>query len=856
MKESQRDRRGEKLIRGAIVAVFAVLWLCIAFFVGCGTNSSDSVSYVGAGDGTTNPTATATVPFQDQPVNFLTSAEDASGGMAVSYIDAIGAGIYANSSKSRASQKGPAGSIISLTAKVLVNLVKNFTGTSTKQEFATVQNELNSINAEIDQLNNEAAGYMKQLAITQVDLTTYINNKAVSNYTENIDLYYASTTLKNLLYYSQCAELYCPDNPSPSPTVTALPYSIPTPSPIPMPTWPPPSSLASVQQSIYSSDSNCYVNEVTATDSVPNDIYMIYQGISSPKEQMLMAFVNEVVLNGPSTSSSTNAGSNSSVGKKTLKGGSPKASPSPAYTPNTTITNSTNSSSSDTAMNAYLLLEKYFLTLYCYQLKGLLILQNADNVLDSMQPNPPNPSTFSNYMDYVFRPYIRNELIAYNNAVNYLVVNLVDYRTKNQFGSDNNYISTGLAKDSVYYQVLARARILTVQILNSYGYNEGGLYGKVIVPAHYLGSGSITSPSPAISPLATPTFSPEPFPTPIVNLTGTSTSNSSTLPLTQQTSTYQSIFPYSSWYSNFVSCDNNWTVVDLYNTDLPAGNYVLTLNDGSSNTIPWLHSSNQLGSGTVMYYCPNGKSSTYPPTTEPTDTNTIKFGFFSGRWNFGYELFSNAPFSYWFKSSAQFQFTDKKDNLWEYPNPGLCDMVDSNFSTDFATYLYPYAGNTSSSTLTNKMGSYSDTFSDTKHAPWFTGYKLYLPFFMAPAPKNLFPQGLNGQNNVTWFYSVAGGLYGVDYSKTDDYVTYYGVYSEDCKTQKLAYLVDESNNLNSGIGWGDVMQTTASPIYENDLKTTCYYQNWATGTYSQYLQWLYVQLVYSGYVDIFNPTSN
>jgi hypothetical protein len=62
--------------------------------------------------------------------------------------------------------------------------------------------------------------------------------------------------------------------------------------------------------------------------------------------------------------------------------------------------------------------------------------------------------------------------------------------------------------------------------------------------------------------------------------------------------------------------------------------------------------------------------------------------------------------------------------------------------------------------------------------------------------------------------------------------------------------------LNSGIGWGDAMQSTASPIYENDLKTTCYYQNWATGTYSQYLQWLYVQLVYSGYVDIFNPTSN
>jgi len=827
--------------------MFAVLWVCIAFFAGCGTNSGDSVSYYGTGDGTTNPAATATVPFQDQALNFLTGTEDANGGMAVSFIDLIGAGIYANASKDGASKKGAAGPIISLTAKVLVNVVKNFVvGNPTKQEFATVQNELNSINSEIDQLNNEAAGYMKQLAITQVDLTTYINNKEVSNYTENIDLYYASTTLKNLLYYSYCAEIYCPDNPSssPSPTVTALPYSIPTPSPIPMPTWPPPSSLASVQQSIYSSDSNSYVNEVTATDSVPNDIYMIYQGISSPKEQMLMAFVNEVVLNAPSTS-----GTSTSSGKKAEKGVSPKASPSPTYTPNTTITNST---SSETAMNAYLLLEKYFLTLYCYQLKGLLILQNADNVLDSMQPSPPNPSTFSNYMNYAYRPYIREELIAYNNAVNYLVVNLLDYRTKDQFNSDNQYLSTGIAKDTVYYQVLARARILTVQILNSYGYDEGGLYGKVIVPANYLGSGSTASPE--VSPTVTPTFSPAPFPTPLVNLAGSPTPVPSLAPLTQKTATYRSIFPYPSWCRNYVSCDNNWTVVDLYNTDLPAGNYTLTLNDGGSSITPWNHSKTQLGSGTVMYYCPNGNSSKYPPTSQPTDTNTVKFGFFSGRWNFGYEVFSNGPFSYWNISDAKFQF-DWDAAICTLKNPGLFNYADSTepqyFSTDFATYLYPYAGNSSPTDLINKMGSYTDTFSDTKNEPWFTGYKIYLRYFMASVPGNVVPQGLNGQVNATWFYNVTGGLNGtLDTSKPDNYATNYGVYSEDNVTNNILYLVNDSNNLGSSLSWNDVKQITMNPGREYDLKTTCYYLNDVTGTYSQYLQW-YLQLVYSGYVDIF-----
>lgn len=740
----------------------------------------------------------------------------------------------------------PAGPIISLTAKVLINLVKGFTGTSTKDQFADVQKELNSINAEIDQLNNEAAGCMKQLAITQVDLTTYINNREVSNYTENIDLYYASTTLKNLLYYSKCAELYCPDNPSssPSPTVTALPYSIPTPSPIPMPTWPPPSSLASVQQSIYSSDSNCYVNEVTATDSVSNDIYMIYQGISSPKEQMLTAFVNEVVLNGPSTSGSTGSG------KKTDKTGSPKASPSSrsTYAPNATIANTT---SQDTVMNAYLLLEKYFLTLYCYQLKGLLIIQNVDNLLDSMKPTPPNPSTFSTYMDYVFRPYIREELIAYNNAVNYLVVNMVDYRTKDQFNSDNNYLATGIAKDSVYYQVLARARILTLQILNSYGYDEGGLYGKIIVPANYPGSG--TTATPEVSPTVTPTFSPAPYPTPLVNLAGSPTPVPSLAPLTQKMITYQSIFPYPSWCRNYVSCDNNWTVAELYNTDLPSGTYTLTLNDGGNSITPWIHSKTELGSGTVMYYCPNGNSSKYPPTSQPTDTNTIKFGFFSGRWNFGFEIFCNGPFSYWKVSGAQFQ-VDWGDRPLKVDNPGLFNNVTGfkpeYFSTDFATYLYPYTGNTSSTDLINKMGSYSDTFSDTKHEPWFTGYKIYLRYFMASAPENIVPQGLNGDVYATWFYNVTGGMTGADTSKPDDYATNYGVYSEDNVTQNILYLVNDTNSLKSSLSWNDVKQTTMNPGREYDLKTSCYYLNNVTGTYSQYLQW-YLQLVYSGYVDIF-----
>lgn len=121
---------------------------------------------------------------------------------------------------------------------------------------------------------------------------------------------------------------------------------------------------------------------------------------------------------------------------------------------------------------------------------------------------------------------------------------------------------------------------------------------------------------------------------------------------------------------------------------------------------------------------------------------------------------------------------------------------------------------------------------------------------MAQAPGNLVPQGLNGQVNAAWFYNVTGGLTGADTSKPNDNLTNYDVYSEDNVTHDNLYLVNDNNNLGSSLSWNDVKQITMNPGREYDLKTTCYYLNNLTGTYSQYLQW-YLQLVYSGYVDIF-----
>jgi hypothetical protein len=811
MEQSKETGRGGGAPLIGMVALFAMIVLCVAFFVGCGSGGSDSVSY-GGGDNsyaTVSPTAAATVPFQKEQPDFLTSDEKAGNGLAVGYIAAINSNIYYRSKKGRSSLKSPAEVVIGLVGGVLTAITNNFVVShKPNPDFNYVTTELCSINGELQQLNNGIASIQKQLAITQVEIISYIGNQNTQNYLDAIDNGY-SGSLHNLVNFSQYAAYYQP-SPAPTPTIT-LSFPIATPTAIPSPpVITNPASLADVQSWIpgYSSDM------LDTTKGMAAAINNIATEIN--QNGLLTNFVNTQILNPQPTSS-------------------PTSSPTPFSTPNPNLGSCAQGSK---VLGAYLLLESYFLKLHCEQIKALAIMQNCD-----LYDNDPTGSAFDAYMAGPFKTEFQGEVASFNEATKYLLQNVIDYRTQGQFNGDINYLSQGIASDTVYFQTLARAHFVSAILLDSFGYgNNGGLYGNITTPLNYTSTGNSLIQA---------------APTPLINLSG----SPGLSPLNQKAAGYVSIFPYPSWNTTAatptVSGDNNWAVFDLYSTGLATGTYTLTLNDGGSSITPWNHTSNQLGSVTVQNYYPNGKVATPSASPSPNATTTIKFGFFSGRWNFGNLVFSNSPFSYWHVSGDGFQLPEYTRT---YSNPALWENISGlnpqtySKNDDYYNYLYPYNGNTPAPGLICKMGSYSNTFSDPSHAVWLTGYRIYFPFIVNTGPGNLTPLPPPGTVNASYIYNATGGFQIIQTdnnpSGPSNFDLNYGVYAEDSKTSDKMYMVN-ATDFGTSLNWQGVNKNTTGTGYEIDLKSTCYYSNGYTGTYSQNLQW-YVQFLYNGFVNIFN----
>ncbi len=85
--------------------------------------------------------------------------------------------------------------------------------------------------------------------------------------------------------------------------------------------------------------------------------------------------------------------------------------------------------------------------LYATQIKGLCVYANAD-----LASGDNTASSYTSYMNNTFNSNLYQQLVQFNRAVNYLAVNLVDYRNQGQFNSDNKWIAPGIATDTLYQQ--------------------------------------------------------------------------------------------------------------------------------------------------------------------------------------------------------------------------------------------------------------------------------------------------------------------------------------------------------------------------------------------------------------------
>lgn len=387
------------------------------------------------------------------------------------------------------------------------------------------------------------------------------------------------------------------------------------------------------------------------------------------------------------------------------------------------------------AMAIYQFLESFFARIVNYQTKALILVAEFDNYED------PSGDTAKAYLDGTYKTYLEQEVTQFQQTVNYLMLNLADYRTKENFTADSAYLAPGLARDEIFFQVFARARFFSAQLLNQFNAGKGyTLHGAVIVPHDY---------SPGTQ-------------APVTSLTlKFDGPNNKSFTKTVTATPMAGRYPYTKWAQHTSSPDNHWSFYDFdftdFTTDIPAGTYQITLVDHGDENIPWFHTSTHMGQVSIQYYDPKN----FDPdsaTMEPTEKNTIKFGAFSGRWNWGYNRLSLSKMSQW--------DVPKKTTHRNKDNPELIGDTQ-------------YSPHTKTSGPINQMGL---SFSSQEYkGQKYAEYSLNLPFKVSRAP---------GDDNKTAsaqiFYSQGGHVVLRNPNEAKAYVWYRLIDAETKKKTEIS----------------------------------------------------------------------
>ena len=264
------------------------------------------------------------------------------------------------------------------------------------------------------------------------------------------------------------------------------------------------------------------------------------------------------------------------------------------------------------------MIENYFTTIVNYQFQALTVYANVVNVID------PSGSTFKTYLNGTFRQQILDEIDAYLQAVDFMTVNLIDFRNAQQFGSDMQYHPIQIAPDTTFLNGLARSRFIAA------------LYRQAVNLKYPIVSGTVVTPHDLTDGTGSP-----------VNTLDISVESGGNMNSTADI--MESTYPYTRWGQNGIaSPDNNWNSYSFFldtNTTLTGGKFDLQL-ICSDNYHPWRHEEPISGSVQVLYYNPE-KPDQSTATTSPTATNTMPFGFFAWNWYWGYMRLSMADFSEW-----------------------------------------------------------------------------------------------------------------------------------------------------------------------------------------------------------------
>jgi len=270
------------------------------------------------------------------------------------------------------------------------------------------------------------------------------------------------------------------------------------------------------------------------------------------------------------------------------------------------------------ALQAYSMLESYFLSLVSYQFQAASIMVNAANYDTYAITGDTSGNAGKTYWNETIGTYIPKEIVAFQDAVDFLVTNLSEYRTDARFTSDMQYAAAGLAPDSIFYHALGRSQFICNLLNKSLGKPYPVICGHIMIPNNYSSDGIKAT---TIKPVTVKV-------------------GSATLGSTAKT--HKSIIPYTYW-DNTKTChpENDWNsyrfstaVSDSVWQNGPQPVQVVT----GDQATPWPHSVDIAGSTTPLYYNLDDITMTSPTRTAEC---TFQFGYFSANWQWGYLLLSH-----------------------------------------------------------------------------------------------------------------------------------------------------------------------------------------------------------------------
>jgi len=320
------------------------------------------------------------------------------------------------------------------------------------------------------------------------------------------------------------------------------------------------------------------------------------------------------------------------------------------------------------AMAAYVGLESYFLTALNYQTRAAIIYTNACNEQD-----PTGVMGYdTTFWNQTYIPAITPEVTVFLNAVNYLYINLADYRTTSRFQSDMAYENTGLAPDLIWKDALARAQFVANMIYDGLGLSYPVMCGTIVTPWNYTNGNS------SIVNQLTLQFN--------AGQAKTVTLNANTLP---------SQLPYTYWTQGnpaIIASDYNWNIYQMGTLGVgdPGWNTgTIQIADGGSTESPWRHVSPIKGNVSVMFYNPQNpldSSSSY------SSTYCMQFGYFMANWQWGYMYCSDFQGNWW--SHQLFYLYSYNHTMSAYislPTTPFTGTTDNggNYYPHTDTYSYP-----------------------------------------------------------------------------------------------------------------------------------------------------------------------